>query len=175
MASGLAIAFFRLSTACAVILGNELGAGNLEKAEKYSRYYLVLGLFAGCAISIITMIAAKPVAAMYNFSLEAEMMTVSTLMVLAVSLLWRADNNITIVGILRAGGDTKACALIDLLPMWLVSVPLVMLTGLGLHWPLWAVYLIQQSDEFIKLFISLARIRTKKWLRNLNIELQEQI
>lgn len=164
-----------LSTACAVILGNELGAGNLEKAEKYSRYYLVLGLFAGCAISIITMIAAKPVAAMYNFSLEAEMMTVSTLMVLAVSLLWRADNNITIVGILRAGGDTKACALIDLLPMWLVSVPLVMLTGLGLHWPLWAVYLIQQSDEFIKLFISLARIRTKKWLRNLNIELQEQI
>ena len=164
-----------LSTACAVVLGNELGAGHLHRAELYSKYYMVLGFFAGIIICLITVFAAQPVANIYNFSPVTRQMTVSTLIVLAISLLWRADNNITIVGILRAGGDTKACALIDLLPMWLVSVPAVMLTGLGLHWPLWAVYLVQQSDEFIKLFASLARIRTKKWLRNLNVELAGQM
>lgn len=164
-----------LATACAVILGNELGAGNLKRAEKYSRYYMALGLMVGVVICVITMIITEPVARIYNFSPEGQMMTISTMTVLAISLLWRADNNITIVGILRAGGDTKACALIDLLPMWLVSVPAVIITGQWLHWPLWAVYLIQQSDEFIKLFVSLARIRTKKWLKNLNIELQPQI
>ncbi len=164
-----------LSTACAVILGNELGANNLKKAEKYSRYYMVLGFMIGIVICIITLAVAAPVASVYNFGPQAMEMTISTLMILAISLLWRADNNITIVGILRAGGDTKACALIDLLPMWLVSVPAVMITGLWLHWPLWAVYLIQQSDEFIKLFVSLARIRTGKWLRNLNVELEAHI
>lgn len=164
-----------LSTACAVILGNELGANNLKKAEKYSRYYMVLGFMIGIVICIITLAVAAPVASVYNFGPQAMEMTISTLMILAISLLWRADNNITIVGILRAGGDTKACALIDLLPMWLVSVPAVMITGLWLHWPLWAVYLIQQSDEFIKLFASLARIRTGKWLRNLNVELEAHI
>ena len=125
----------------------------------------------GCLICAIMLIVAGPASKMYNFSPEAEQMTYSALIVLAISLLWRANNNITIVGILRAGGDTKACALIDLLPMWLVSVPLVIFTGNKLHWALWAVYLIQQSDEFIKLFISLARVRTKKWLINLNVEL----
>ena len=164
-----------LSTACAVILGNELGAGHLHRAELYSKYYMVLGFFAGIIICLITVFAAQPVANIYNFSPVTRQMTVSTLIVLAISLLWRADNNITIVGILRAGGDTKACALIDLLPMWLVSVPAVMITGLGLHWPLWAVYLVQQSDEFIKLFASLARIKTKKWLKNLNVELAGQM
>ena len=164
-----------LSTACAVILGNELGANNLKKAEKYSRYYMVLGFMIGIVICIITLAVAAPVASVYNFGPQAMEMTISTLMILAISLLWRADNNITIVGILRAGGDTKACALIDLLPMWLVSVPAVMITGLWLHWPLWAVYLVQQSDEFIKLFASLARIRTGKWLRNLNVELEAHI
>lgn len=164
-----------LATACAVILGNELGAGNLKKAERYSRYYIALGLMTGCLICVIMLIAAGPAARMYNFSPEAEEMTRSTLLVLAVSLLWRADNNITIVGILRAGGDTKACAMIDLLPMWLVSVPLVIITGNKFHWPLWAVYLIQQSDEFIKLFISMARVKSKKWLNNLNVELNSKI
>ena len=160
-----------LSTACAVIIGNELGAGNLKKAEKYSKYYLILGFMTGCLICAIMLIVAGPASKMYNFSPEAEQMTYSALIVLAISLLWRANNNITIVGILRAGGDTKACALIDLLPMWLVSIPLVILAGNKLHWALWAVYLIQQSDEFIKLFISLARVRSKKWLINLHVEL----
>ncbi len=164
-----------LSTACAVILGNELGAGHLHRAELYSKYYMVLGFMTGILICIITLLVANPVTNIYNFSPETRQMAVSTLIVLAISLLWRADNNITIVGILRAGGDTKACALIDLLPMWLVSVPAVIFTGLGLHWPLWAVYLVQQSDEFIKLFASLARIRTKKWLKNLNVELAGQM
>ncbi|MDO4938695.1 MAG: MATE family efflux transporter [Lachnospiraceae bacterium] len=164
-----------LSTACAVILGNELGAGHMHRAELYAKYYIVLGFMAGIVICIITALAARPAAEIYNFSVEAKQMMLSTLAVLAISLLWRADNNITIVGILRAGGDTKACALIDLLPMWLVSVPAVILTGLGLHWPLWAVYLVQQSDEFIKLFASMSRVRTKKWLKNLNVELAGQI
>lgn len=164
-----------LATATAVIVGNELGAGHLEKAKQYSNWYMKLGLMAGGLVSIITILSIKPIISIYGISGEVAILTASTMSILALSLLWRADNNITIVGILRAGGDTTACALIDTLPLWLIAVPLVMYTGLYLHWPLWAVYLVQQSDEFIKLICSLIRVKSGKWVKNLNVELNNEL
>ncbi len=160
-----------LSSATSVVLGNELGAGELDTAKKHAWYYIALGFMVGIVICIFTLALAVPVTHWYNISAETAAMTTACMVVLAVSLLWRSDNNITIVGILRAGGDTRVCALIDLLPMWLVSVPMVILSGLVWGLPLWAVFLIQQSDELIKIIISLIRVRTGKWIKNLNIEL----
>jgi len=169
------VALLGLSTATAVILGNELGAGNLKKAKVFAKYYIALGFMVGVCACLFTLAIRQPIVSIYNLSDDAAAMTIGGLTVLAISFIWRADNNITIVGILRAGGDTKACALIDLLPMWLVTVPLVPICGLKFCWPFWAVYLINQSDEFIKLIVSLIRVSKKKWVRNLNVELEAQL
>ena len=76
-------------------------------------------------------------------------------------------NFMMIVGILRAGGDTRAAAYIDLLPLWLVSVPLTALLGLVFHAPLWLVYLVAVPASLVRLFFGLRRMRTGSWLKTL--------
>ena len=70
------------------------------------------------------------------------------------------------VGVLRGGGDVKAASIIDLSPLWLISLPLAALAGLVFHWGILAVYLCISLDNVIKFFVGLARLRSGKWIRD---------
>ena len=72
-----------------------------------------------------------------------------------------------IVGILRSGGDTHFCAALELIPLWLVSIPLVALAGLVLHFPPPLVYLLCLSEELIKYLTGLYRVLSGKWVHDL--------
>jgi Na+-driven multidrug efflux pump len=76
-------------------------------------------------------------------------------------------NYINIVGILRSGGDTTFCLLLDTGGVWLVGVPLVFLGGLVFHLPIYWVYALVQVEEVIKLIIGIPRLASKKWINNL--------
>ncbi len=55
----LLIVFFQgTSNACAVILGNELGADNLERAESYAKKFVVLQLLASVVIAIFMVLVS---------------------------------------------------------------------------------------------------------------------
>jgi Na+-driven multidrug efflux pump len=71
-----------------------------------------------------------------------------------------------IVGVSRAGGDTIFGMLMELLPLWLVAIPLAVLGGLVLKLPLFYVYLLMLTEEFIKFAFGLFRYLSRKWIHN---------
>jgi Na+-driven multidrug efflux pump len=75
-------------------------------------------------------------------------------------------NTTLIVGIFRAGGDTKFGLLLDTGIMWGVSILLGFFAAFVFHFPVEAVIVILLSDEIIKVPISLHRYRQYKWLNN---------
>ncbi len=91
----------------------------------------------------------------------------TTLLVNAGIMLFQSINLACIVGVLRGGGDTLFCMWVDVLSIWLVSVPLGAIGGLAFGASIPITYLLLRSDEIVKAVICLARIKSGKWLRNI--------
>ena len=72
-----------------------------------------------------------------------------------------------ITGVLRAGGDTKMTSVIDVAPLWLVTIPLMSLTGLVLNAPTWVVCLCVQSECMCMFPLGLTRFRSRKWINDI--------
>jgi Na+-driven multidrug efflux pump len=76
-------------------------------------------------------------------------------------------NGMFIIGILRAGGDAIYSLVIDVGTVWLVGVPLVAFTGLGLHWGMAMVFVAAKMENIAKLLLSVTRYRSGKWIQDL--------
>ena len=82
-------------------------------------------------------------------------------------------NYINIVGVLRSGGDTRVCLFIDTSGVWLIGIPMAFIGGLYLKKPIYIVYGMVMAEEIYKAVVGYIRYRQKKWLRNLNVQLQK--
>ena len=72
-----------------------------------------------------------------------------------------------ICGILRAGGDTKFCMIVDIVSIWFIGVPASFFAVLVLHLPIHLVIALVFSEEAIKAIAIIKRFKSKKWLNNL--------
>ena len=73
------------------------------------------------------------------------------------------------VGVLRAGGDSRFVFICEASFLWGVAVPLGFLTGLVLGWPAPVVFFILKSDEVLKTMVSTVRILRFRWLRDITV------
>lgn len=156
-----------ISSGAAIILGNELGRGELELAYKDSLRSMKLSLLIAIGLSLILVFTAKPIAYLFNVSIEIQANIIACLYVFAAYMPIRMLNTLIVVGILRSGGDTVFTAVIDGLGVWLVGVPLAFLTGLAWGWPIWWVYAAIMIEEAVKFIFGFWRTLSKKWLKNL--------
>ena len=89
---------------------------------------------------------------------------------LSMFFLWVRVNNMTIViGILRAGGDTRYSLFLDGLIIWLVGVPMAWLGANVWGLPVYLVYLCAMSEEGAKWILGMRRYFTRKWIHNLTM------
>ena len=160
-----------LSEAAAVLMGMELGMGHTETAKKYEKKFTTLALMLSVVLMAFTLIIKNVYISIYDVQADTAAMINSCMIAFAITLLWRCDNNIIYIGTLRAGGDTVACMLLDIIPTWSINVLIVPLLGLKAMLPLWMVFIVSQMDELIKFVMGVKRVKQYKWLKNLNTEL----
>ena len=92
------------------------------------------------------------------------------LLVMAYFVFAQAYNTTQVVGIFRAGGDTRFGLILDVSTMWGGSILLGALAAFIFRAPPMLVYVLLLSDELIKIPFTIWRYRTKKWLRNVTRE-----
>ena len=81
----------------------------------------------------------------------------------------RSYDATVIVGVLRAGGDSLAAALLDIVPIWLISLPVMALLALVLDAPITLVCIAAQSENLIKWPLSTTRLRSRKWINDVTV------
>lgn len=166
------VLFQGLSAATAVILGNELGAGKLKRAEKYATQFLILQFIVTMAGVFVVLGIRMPLIGLYNIT-EAVARDVSMcILVFAAYMPAKMFNYVNVVGVLRSGGDTKMCLFLDTSGVWLIGVPLAFLGALVWHLPIYTVYGLVMLEEVYKAILGYIRYRQKKWLRNLAVEIE---
>ena len=165
------VLFQGLSAATAVILGNEMGAGQLKRAEVYARNFFILQFLVTVATALFCAGMRWSFISLYQPGISDQVaMSVSRcIIVFALFMPFKMFNYVNVVGVLRSGGDTAMCLFIDTSGVWFIGIPLAFIGGLVLKQPIHIVYGMVLLEEVYKAFIGYFRYRQKKWLRNLTV------
>jgi putative MATE family efflux protein len=163
------VILFGLTSATSVIVGNQIGAGNLEKAYLYGGRSLGLGAGIGMIIGVLVVLLSPVILSLYKVSPEVIKLAQTTLIIASCFIWLRSMNAINIVGNLRAGGDTTYSLVLDGLIIWVLGVPMAYLGAFVLDLPVYLVYLFVMSEELAKWILGLGRFLSRKWIHNLTV------
>ena len=168
----LNVALIAAGNAAAVIIGRELGRGNQESVYGKAVALNTVSLGVGAASVLLLLFTRFFLAEQLIFPLmrlepEAVGIALYMLTVLACVSPLRALNLCNITGILRGGGDVRYATIMDVSFIYLACAPLAALAGLVLKLDIRYVYPLLCLDEVIKVWFCLARVRSRKWIRNI--------
>lgn len=164
-----------VSQAGAIVTGQTLGTGDKEKTMRQGYLFFGLGLALGLVSALFITLTKNPIIAFYagkdaSSGISPEAVAIANQLMLAISfiIIFQATNSIMTKGVLRGGGDTKMLMLTDNIFLWAVSIPLGILAGFVFHLPAFWIYVCLKSDQIIKTFWSLMRLRGGKWIKKIS-------
>lgn len=168
------VVVFAIAGSAAIVVGREIGAGRSDTVYEIGATMNTLAFLFGGGICVFLLVGAwwvlpQWVYPLFQLSETASAIASMMLTFVAVSTPFRAFTATNIVGVLRGGGDVRAAMYIDLIPLWLISIPLSALFGLGLQWGIFWVYVGIESEQFLKFFWGLHRFRSRAWINDVTV------
>lgn len=155
-----------VSQAAGVMIGKRLGANDARSAYQDAKRLMHTGLVCSVLLSISIITWNKYYGSIFRVEDDVRRMTGYVLLVYALVMPVKVQNMI-LGGILRSGGKTTFVMVIDLIGTWIFGVPLGLLAAFVFHLPIAAVYFVLSLEECIRVAISLAVFRKKKWMQTL--------
>ena len=156
-----------VGSAAGIMVGNELGAGRLEMGKAYGIKLKNLSYVIGFASTALVLALTPLVVRMVILSEAAKGYLTGMMVIMAVYMIGRCVNTVTINGILDGGGDTVFDMYSLAVCMWGIAIPLALLGAFVFHWPVLLVYACTCLDEVGKIPWVMIRFRKYKWVRNL--------
>ena len=163
---------FGLGAATAVMVGKAIGEGqDREQIMGLSRVLLwfavlvgtVLGIFS---LTLVPLVFVPIIFPMFKlFGLSAEIATALAVMGFA-SIPLHACAISAITGVLRGGGDVFWSTALDVVPQWVVCLPVTALAALVLKPGCWPIAFAIQLESIAKFPLCLWRVQGGKWIND---------
>lgn len=150
-----------------IIVGNELGTGNLEQAKKYGGLLWKLSIVSGVVSGVLLVALSPVILSVTDLTPQASGYLQWMLILCACYMVAKAINTTTIAGIFPAGGDSKFGLICDTITMWLFAVPVGFLAAFYFNLPVVIVFLIVNLDEVVKVPAAIIHYKKYGWLRNI--------
>ena len=132
-----------------------------------------LGIVGGILTGVILQLVKGPILSLYNVSREVIRNAGYLINIVSLFLWMRVNNMTTVVGILRAGGDTRFSLFLDGIIIWLVGVPMAYIGATVLGLPVYLVYLCAMAEEAAKWVLGINRYFSRKWINNLAAQVED--
>ena len=158
---------FGVSSAAAIMIGKVIGEGKTDVAREYGRRFVWISLIAGTFGAIVVLIVRPVALSQMSMSAQATQYLSAMMYVMSYFVIGQAYNTTMVVGIFRAGGDTKIGLVIDIAFMWGISILFGAIGAFVLKLSVPVVYIILLSDEVLKLPVTTWRYKKYIWLRNI--------
>jgi len=158
----------------AIIVGNELGAGKLERTKAYGGKLCRIAVISGICSGIFLLAVSPAVLIVSDLSPTAEEYLKWMLVMCSYYMIGKYVNGTTISGIFCAGGDSRFGFLCDTITLWCFTVPAGFITAFVLKMPVLLVYFIINLDEIVKLPAVYRRYKKYRWLKDLTINQKEK-
>ncbi len=155
------------SVAVSVIVGQELGRGNLEVAKNSAKNLVYLSAFVGLIMTMISIVLVKLMPLFYS-SVSDQTMLLAQQFLFVIGVFFIVYMIlVTIFFILRCGGDTMGVLIMDSIFMWIIIVPVTYLLVIYTPLSILTIYVVMQLFELLKLLLATKVYRRYKWLHKI--------
>ena len=158
--------FLAMGTATSIIVGQLLGAGELERAVDEDRKLIAFSVVLSTAVGIIMAVIAPFIPRIYNTidivkSLAVEMIIINAIMMPANSF----SNSCYFT--LRSGGRVWITFLFDSVYVWVLSIPLTLFLVKGTALTIIPIYAISYGVDILKCIFGYFLVKRRAWVKNL--------
>ncbi|MEA5049359.1 MAG: MATE family efflux transporter [Eubacteriales bacterium] len=164
---GLVFVFFvGICNACNILVGKSIGAGDLEQGKDYARRFLAFTPLLGVVTGLLIVALRYPLIGLFDLSDTASQTARTLLLIFAIDACVRYIPYVEVVGIFRAGGDTRFGLITDVVSQYAFILPAVVIAGLVLKLSFIATYIIMLAvDDVSKLIITIPHFRSMRWVK----------
>ena len=157
--------FFGVGNASAVMIGNELGRNREDLAYHYGKIFTMISFVLCIFVTFGLLSSRNLIIDFYNYDASTNALLYDVLAVYAWYMTPKMIDYTLVCGVLRSGGDTKFCMILDFIGIWVVAIPLSFFGAVVLKLPLAAVVSLSFCDELIKALVVLFRFKSRKWIK----------
>lgn len=160
------VVFITMGNAVAIIVGQHLGANEIEKAKTAVWQLITLAVATCIVMGSVMALLAPIIPHIYNTEPEVRRMATQFLYVVAALMpVYAFAHNCYFT--LRSGGRTLITFLFDSAFTWGIIVPFAFVLVKFTDIPILPLYFLVQSLEFIKCIIGFIMIKKEMWIRNI--------
>ena len=159
------VIMFAMGSAVSIMVGQRLGAGQLEEARDVDRKLIFLTEVIHVIIGLVMIVTSPLVPQMYNVEPEVQDLTRRLLIIAGLSLPIHSFAHVAYFTI-RSGGRTVITFFFDAVYTWAVTVLLAFLLTRFTSLDIIKIYLCVQFIDVVKLIIGLLMLRSDFWARN---------
>ncbi len=168
--------FVGICGACSIMVGTRIGRGDHEDgyqvAKRFSVMTPIMGVILGAALILVRdpLLSLFPVETEFTRGVASE-----CLLVYGIWLAFRMIPYTQVCGIFRAGGDTKAGCIFELIGLYGMGIPAVLITGLLIR-PSHFVILVAVmfvAEDFVKGILCVRHFLSRKWIKQITEKTQE--
>ena len=156
-----------LSSTSAVMIGNAIGRGDLERVKSDARTLSVIDVAIGLVLGLILFALRGPLLSMYNLTPEATEMALNLIIIMSFIMVGMSYQMPVSFGIIQGGGDTKFTMKMNMISTWLIVMPLSFAAAFWWKWPVELVVIVIQSDQIFKGLPTFLRFRGYNWIKKL--------
>ena len=159
--------FYGIGIGACVTISSMIGEKKVEESKLAAKRYAVVGFEVGVMIMILMLSCNHVYVDTFFKDLTAETCAVTKILIAIYALYmpFRSLASSLIMGVLRAGGDSKHAMYYDVLPVFVWSLPIGFLLGIVFKLPIGIVLAAMQFKRVIKCLFALRRLFSGKWLR----------
>ena len=163
----LTVVGFSIASGSAILLGKEIGEGNLELARKDASEILHLTVLVSLIQAGVLYAVSGFIPGLVVLSETAKGYLLYMLKISCLYTIGQVINTLLIASFFRCGGDSKYGMRLDMVSMWGFAVPIGLLSAFVLHLPPLTVYTLLCLDEAVKLPFALYHYKQGNWINDL--------
>ena len=166
------VIMFAMGSAVSIMVGQRLGAGEMEEARDVDRKLIFLTEVMHIVIGLAMILCSPLVPRLYNVGPEVRDLTRRLLVVAGLALPVHSFAHVTYFTI-RSGGRTVITFFFDAVYTWVVTVLLAFVLTQYTDWDILRIYFCVQFIDVLKLVIGLLMLRSDFWARNVVNDVSE--
>lgn len=159
-------AFIAMGNAISIIVGQLLGAGELERAVDEDRKLIAFSIALSVAVGAVMALVSPLVPQIYNTTGAVKALAVKLLYVCAAAMPMNAFTNACYFT-LRSGGKTIITFIFDSAFVWVIAVPTAFVLSRFTAMPIVPLYITIYALDLIKCVIGFFLVKRRKWVNNI--------
>tara|TARA_R110001583_G_scaffold112917_6_gene263125 strand:+ start:2873 stop:4273 length:1401 start_codon:yes stop_codon:yes gene_type:complete len=160
--------FLGFVNACAILIGQHLGKNEFAQAKLLAKLFSWGLPIISFAIGLL-LIAFSPLFLPLIIGHDEVLLSLSQNLIYIMGLgFWlKTVNMVLIMGILRAGGDSRYVLFADMFAMWVLALPITWTVAAVFQLDYQWVFACVLIEELVKFLLVLPRVKKEFWLKNM--------